>query len=475
MPRLAHHQSTFADLEFEAQGICLDEPLRGISDFLEKNGALLEMVRQELVRGLKNPRTGRDGINAEQVLRSFVLKGVKSWDLRELRERIADGLCLRQFTAFYSGPVPKHDAFARAFNRLTPETLRALNDAVVMAAVSSGLEVPKNLRVDTTVVETNIHFPGDSTLLWDCARVINRLAIRLQQQLPEAIGRIRNRTRSARRRMQRIQRLTPKQRIDQNKPLYGALILITHQVVKAAREASQKALAVEGLDTGRAAQRDGLVEEIAHYAKLADGVIDQARRRVLRGEEVPNAEKIFSIFEPHSDLIKRGKARKPVEFGHKVFLAESRAGLITDYEVLDGNPSDEGHVVPSLERHTASFGAAPHLYAGDRGFYSTDSVEACRKAGVVVECIPQRGGHKTPERRAYEKSPAFKKGQRFRAGIEGRISVLLRGRGMRRCLTKGRQRFDVFVGLAVLANNLLTIANLLTNKHKRRIPRRPAA
>jgi IS5 family transposase len=467
MPRLAQLQSTFADLELEAQGIRLEENLQRISDFLDQHAEFVERVRLELARRLKNSRTGRDGINAERVLRSFVLKSVKNWDLRELRERIADGLGLRRFTGFHSDYVPKHDAFARAFNRLSPETVRALNDAVVKAAVDAGLEEPQKLRVDTTVVETNIHFPSDSTLLWDCVRVLTRLVVHLRTLLLNAVGRFRNRTRSARRCVQRIQRLTPKQRSEQNKPLYQRMIFIVRQVLQGARAAREKAVALEGLDIIRAARRDSLISEIARVSQLTDRVVDQARRRVLCGEEVPTAEKIFSIFEMHTDLIKRGKAHKPVEFGHKIFLAESGAGLITNYRVLDGNPFDEGHVIPSLERHTASFGAPPYLYAADRGFHSPAAIDACRQAGVVIECIPQRGGQKTPERTAYEKSPAFKKGQKFRAGIEGRISVLLRGRGMRRCLTKGRQRFDVFVGIAVLANNLMVIADLLSKAPRR--------
>jgi hypothetical protein len=132
--------------------------------------------------------------------------------------------------------------------------------------------------------------------------------------------------------------------------------------------------------------------------------------------------------------------------------------LITQYRVLDGNPADERHVEPSLRHHQQTFGQAPKLYAGDRGFYSPNNLTLCQQAGVELISIPQRGGKKTPQRAAIEKSPAFKKGQRFRAGIEGRISVLFRGRGMKRCLTEGRQRFELFVGAAVLANNLLRIA-----------------
>jgi IS5 family transposase len=209
-------------------------------------------------------------------------------------------------------------------------------------------------------------------------------------------------------------------------------------------------------------------DEIEHFCGLADRVIAQTRRRVLEGEPLPVHEKLFSIFEPHTDLLKRGKVKRPVEFGHKVFLAESRHGLITDYRVLDGNPVDEGHVPPSLIHHQATFGRAPALYAADRGFYTPDNIEALTAAGVGTACVPQRGGRKTAARTAHEKSRAFKTGQRFRAGIEGRISVLRRGRGMRRCVLEGRERFEVFVGAAVLANNLLRIADLLRQRTARR-------
>src|SRR6185369_12025572 len=106
---------------------------------------------------------------------------------------------------------------------------------------------------------------------------------------------------------------------------------------------------------------EALRDEIAHYCDLGTRVINQARRRVLDGEQVPTSDKIYSIFEPHTDLIKRGKVRTPVEFGHKVFLAESARGLITQYEVLKGNPPDEQHVVVSLERHKQTFGDVPKL------------------------------------------------------------------------------------------------------------------
>src|SRR5438034_3588989 len=156
-----------------------------------------------------------------------------------------------------------------------------------------------------------------------------------------------------------------------------------------------------------------LRKEINHYCKLGDRVIHQARRRVLEGEQVPNAEKIYSIFEPHTDLIKRGKVQTPVEFGHKVFLAESAQGLITQYEVLEGNPNDEQHVAPSLQRHKESFGHAPQLYGSDRGFFSERNVKSCKQDGVKVGCIPQSGGKRTATREAYEESTDPRKGQRL--------------------------------------------------------------
>ncbi len=460
------HQPSFADLELQRQ-VPLDRTLQSISDLLDQHGELVELVHGDLVRGLKKSRTGRRGMTAEQVLRSFVLKGIKNWDLRELRERTTDGYTLRVFTRFFCEKIPKHDAFNRAFNRLRPETLRAVNEALVLAAVEMGLEDGTKLRVDTSVVETNIHWPTDSALLWDSVRVITRLVGNLLEKVCPPRPAFGNRTRSARRRMQEIQRMTTAQRQSQLVPKYRELIRITDEVVGDARRVVAVASSSPASDAISAVIKQALAQEIEHYCGLAGRVLDQTRRRVLEGGRVSNDEKILSIFEPHTDLIKRGKAQKPVEFGHKVFLAESGAGLITQYRVIEGNPNDHIHVVPSLEEHRRVFDTVPELYAGDRGFYSPTNIVACREGGVELECLPQCGGCKTPERATYEKTRAFRQGQRFRAGIEGRISVLFRGRGMKRCLLEGPIRFEVFVGLAVLANNLLVIATLLAKKHRR--------
>ena len=199
MPRAAKPQISFADWELLQQGILLEPLLQSISDFLDDHEEMIEAVRRDLERGLKNPGTGRSGLTPPQVLRSLILMRVKNWNYRELRERITDGYTLRQFTDFYCQPVPKHDAFNRAFNRLTPETLQAVNELVVQAAVVVGLEDGQRLRVDTTVVQTDIHHPTDSTLLWDVVRVVTRLVLCLSAVLQRGFQGFRNRTRAARR------------------------------------------------------------------------------------------------------------------------------------------------------------------------------------------------------------------------------------------------------------------------------------
>jgi len=460
-------QVSFADLELMSQGVEMDPVLNQVSAYVDQHPELVQAVERRLQEGLKNSTTGRRGLTGAQVLLSWILMRIKNWDYRELAERIRDGITLRLFTRFYSNPVPRHTAFHRGHNRLTSELIRRINDALLQAAVQDGLEDGEASRGDTTVVEADIHHPTDASLLWDTVRVLTRLLKQLRQLAPHQLPRYPKRTRAAKRRMYELQRMTASQREHQQVPKYRQLIAIAEETLKNARDAVKLTQAA-----GRTSSDIFIIEamrkQITDFCGLGDRVVDQARRRVIDNEQVPAAEKIYSIFEPHTSLIKRGKAGKPVEFGHKIYLAQTRTGLITQYWVLDGNPSDEDHVVPSIQQHKATFGRAPKLYANDRGSYSADNIKACQQEGVACVSIPQRGGQKTAEREAFEKSPEFKQGQRFRAGIEGTISVLMRGRGMKRCLAAGKKGLELLVGLAVLANNLLRIAALLLEKIKKK-------
>src|SRR3979490_3054392 len=258
---------------------------------------MIEQVRCDLTRGLKKAETGRSGLTPQQILRSLVLMRIKNWDYRELRERIADGCTLRQFTDFYCLPVPRHDAFHRGFNRLTPETLKAIHDLVVQAAVDLGLEDGQKLRVDTTVVQTDIHHPTDNTLLWDVVRVVTRLIGRLAAALERRrIKGFRDRTRSARRRMQEIQRMTTRQRQEHQTGTYRELIGIAEEVIESARTALQQTRKARGKDMIADLAIAEMRKEIEHFCGLGARVIGQSRRRVLNGEQVPTAEKIYSIF-----------------------------------------------------------------------------------------------------------------------------------------------------------------------------------
>src|SRR6266849_4083877 len=278
------------------QGLRLEPLLQAISDFLDDQKDMIEQVRCDLTRGLKNAETGRSGLTPQQILRSLVLMRIKNWDYRELRERIADGYTLRQFTDFYCQQVPRHDAFHRGFNRLTPATLKAINDLVVQAAVDLELEDGQKLRVDTTVVQTDIHHPTDNTLLWDVVRVVTRLVDRLAAALERRrIKGFRDRTRSARRRMYEIQRMTTRQRQTEQTGTYRELIGIAEKVVDSARMALERTSKLRGKDMLADMTIEEIRKEIEEYCRPGSCVIDQARRRVLEGEQVPNAEKIYSI------------------------------------------------------------------------------------------------------------------------------------------------------------------------------------
>ena len=473
MSRTLDSQLSFADLELSRLGVHLDPVLQGIDAFLDQHSDLVEQVRLDLERGLKNPTTGRNGITPSQTLRSLTLMRVKNWDYRELRERINDGYTLRGFTQFDSHLVPKHDAFNRAFNRLTPATLQAINQAVVQAAVQLGLEDGKRLRVDTTVVETNIHYPTDATLLWDSVRTITRLVEDLHDKLPNGVQGFTNRTRSARRRMQQIQRMTAQQRQQQQEPKYRELLRITGQVVQNARQVVEQTQGLEGIDVVAGLVIDQLRQEITSYCDLADRVIDQTRRRVLTGRGGPHrGEGLLDLRAPHGSD-QAGQGSETGGIWPQGVPGRERPGI--DHRL----PGAEGE--PRRQRPCGSLaGASPAnlptpsrvVRRRSRLLQRRQCASAASDAEVGQVCIPQRGGKKTAEQEALERSRAFKKAQRFRVGIEGRISVLFRGRGMKRCRAKGRERFEMLVGAAVLANNLMRIAQLIEDEETEAPPSR---
>jgi len=206
-----------------------------------------------------------------------------------------------------------------------------------------------------------------------------------------------------------------------------------------------------------------LADELERFDEMVERVVDQTERRVLEGESVPAAEKLVSLFEEHTSIIRRGKAKKETEYGHKVWLEETEGGIISGYRVLKGNPADQDQLLPALEHHEERFGKPPWLVAADRGVYLADNERECQKRGIEQVCLP-KPGKKSERRREHERQRWFRRGMRFRAGIEGRISVMKRRGFLGRCRDKGEEGFDRWVGWGVICSNLSTIARKMATR-----------
>jgi IS5 family transposase len=316
----------------------------------------------------------------------------------------------------------------------------------------------RKLRIDGTVVETNIHYPVDSTLLGDGVRVLTRTIQRAKQVVQDvaSAGRdaFRNRSSSARRVMRSLidaTRRRGEQATEAVQTGYRKLVDLTQTVVQQAQRV-QQALANE---TSASAAR--LRRRLETFIPRVEQVIHQTTRRVLEGEQVPAGEKLASLFEPHTAIIRKGKPGKPTEFGRVVWLDEVEGGIITRYAVLEGNPDDAAQLVPSLDHHIAQFGRAPQLLAGDGKLATSGNEQSAQQRGVKQVVLPHPG-RKTAARQAHERQRWFRKGRDWRAGIEGRISGLKRRHKLERCRNHGDDGMERWVGWGVLAHDLRMIA-----------------
>jgi IS5 family transposase len=438
------------------------EPVLARLDTLLDDDALFQAVKADLAR--RRPRTaetGRPSTPVEVILRLLIARRLYGWSYAEAEHFVGDSLVLRQFCRLGLERAPDDTTLLRWAALIRPETLDALLDHVVALARQLKVTRGRKLRVDSTVVETDVHHPTDSSLLADGVRMLGRLVRRARPAVGEALAGVRDafrtRTRSARRQLQRIHRLARRQgelAEREQRDAYGRLCDVARRVVRQA-ERVRRALG-EGAATGaRAAER--LATGLDRLLPLVRRAIDQAERRVLRGERVPAEEKVLSLVEPHTTLIARHKPGKKVEFGRKLWLAEADGGIVTDVQVLDGNPPDAPHVAPTLDRHTRQFGRPPGLLAGDRGCSTAAVRRDAATAGVRRVALPHTGPP-TAASRARERERWFRRGYRWRAGIEGRIGVLQRAYGLDRCPDHGAAGLERWVGLGVLTANLVTIA-----------------
>ena len=431
----------------------MDEELAQIDRILDAD-ELFEMVKSDLSqRYPKTQQTGRHSTPVEVILRMLVVKHLYALSYEKTERQVKDSLVLRRFCRVYFEDVPDDTTLIRWANQIKGETLEALNSHVVRIATELKVTHGRKLRTDGTVVESNIHYPSDSRLLGDGVRVLSRTLKRVQkvcgEELALADSLFRDRNRSTRYLVRQIERLS-RQGSEKTQKAYQKLVKIVRASVRQAQAVA---------DTLQASAKEDLADlhqRLSLFIARTQQVIDQTVRRVFEKEQVPAEDKLVSLFEPHTDIIKRGKVGKPVEFGHKVWLDEVDGGIVSHYRILEGNPSDSGQWQPSIEKHIEQFGKPPRQASADRGVYSADNERYATQQGIKRVILPKPGA-KSQKRKQHEQQAWFRRGRRWHAGVEGRISVLKRKQALDRCLNHGQDGFARWVGWGIIAGNLAVI------------------
>jgi transposase, IS5 family len=460
-------QRTFADGLILEEVADLWEPWMRHADQALEDETLLLLIQQELMKRCQKSKTrGRPATPAEVVLRMMLLKHVRDWSYEVLTREVRANLVYREFTRIGGGSVPDDKTMGRLGRQLGPEAVKALHDRVVQIARENKVAAGKKLRVDTTVVETNIHYPTDSTLLGDGVRVLTRVMKKVNEMAGAVGARFRDRTRSVKLRVLAIARASRnktesgKQKLKQS---YIRLLDATTRVVGQAKKFSRVIVAQVHRRYRPALRR--AKQQLDAMIPRVQQVIRQTRARVLTGNTQAEG-KLLSVFETHTEVIRKGKTNKPNEFGKLIKVQEAENQIITDYEVYDQRPADSTLLIPSVEQHVTQFGRVPELVAADPGFFSAANEAQAEQLGVQRVSIPSHAT-KSPARRQRQKQRWFKKAQKWRTGCEGRISVLKRRHGLERCRYKGANGMKRWVGLGVIADNIIHIGRHLSAQHPR--------
>lgn len=426
----------------------------GIGQILEANPKILEIAHGDFSRALSKSEYGRGGYTSEQILRSIVVMFTEVMSYRDTVIMVENSEFLRSFIRLGKKGMMDFTFLCKAYTSLSEETWKAINEALSGYAKKGEKITPEKLRIDTTAYETNIHYPTDSSLLWDSYRTLSRLMRNASEEM-RAVGLThRFHTKKTRKLALFISRNSDKKdkRVQQKiKSIYRKLIERVTWIASVGTTAMQ--LLSQAMEFKTAA----IAVELKHFLPIIKKIIGQAESRVIFGNQVPSSEKVYSLFEEHTELIKRGKARKPIEFGHKVLLAETEEKFIIHYETMPKQKADKELIQESLNAHKKVFRCRPDILAGDKGFY--ESREQIGKLSKKIETVSIcKKGRRTEEEDQRESTEEFKDGQRFRAGIEGTISVLKRAFKLGRCFFKGFKNFASSVGCAVFCHNLVMLA-----------------
>jgi IS5 family transposase len=444
------------------------------ADQVLEDEQLLSTVYEALAKRCPKSRTrGRLGTPAEVVLRLLLLKHIRNWSYEVLEREVRANLVYRSFTRIGGGKVPDDTVINKWALALGPEVIEDLHKRVVTIAQDKQIVEGRKMRIDTTVVETNIHYPTDSSLLGDGVRVLTRAMKRIVAIAGNVGAKLRDRSRSVKYRILEIGRAARSQGGAGKEKLqqaYRKLLEATSRVVGQAKRFSLEIASgvKKSSDVFQQAAMEGLRKELDTMAPRVQQVMQQTRARVLGGDTHVDG-KLASIFEPGTEIIRKGKASKPTEFGKMVKIQEAENQMIISYEVYEKRPSDSALLVPAIETHQEQLGRVPKLVAADAGFYSASNEKTAQEKGVKRVCIPSRNT-KSADRKKEQKKPWFRKGQKWRTGCEGRISVVKRRHGLNRCRDKGDRGMRRWVGLGVIADNLINIGRVLARKDKATAP-----
>jgi IS5 family transposase len=388
----------------------------------------------------------------------LILKHVRNWSYEVLEREVRANVVYRSFCRVGMEKVPDAKTLVRLGQVIGAETIAALHARVVALAQERGVIQGRKLRVDTTVVETNIHYPTDSGLLNDGARVLTRTMNKIASKAGGL--KVRDRTRSVSKRVMAIAQAVRHNGVEGERKRQGEyrqLLRLTRQILNDSQRVLQE---VEALPARHKRGVQGLGERLATMADQVRRVVRQTKARVFGGiTQFP--DKLLSLFEAHTEIIRKGKASKPNEFGNVVELQETENQIVTHYEVFEKRCSDQRLLLPAIEAHQHKLGRVPRWVAADAGFYSRANEERARALGVKYVSIPNRHT-RSESRRRWEKQRWFKRAQAWRTGCEGRISVLKRRHGLARCRYHGIQGMRRWVGLGVLADNLINIGRYLS-------------
>jgi IS5 family transposase len=464
-----HQPPPFTESFFQQWlGDCWEDWMRELDQILDDE-QLVALAYEALSK--RHPRSrnrGRPGTPAEVVLRLMALKHIFDWSFEDVEREVKGSLLYRQLARVGAGTVPDRKTLGRQALALGPEVVDQMHRRLVAIARERKIAPGRKLRVDCTVVESNIHYPTDSSLLGDGVRVLTRVMKRMNEVAGGTGTQLRDRSRTVKLRVveiARVSRSKSQEGQERMKQLYGKLLDASGRVVGQARRFVQEIAdgVKQSSDVLKQAALEGMKRELETMLERVKQVRRQTRKRVFGGDTHVEG-KLASIFEPTTEIIRRGKASKPTEFGKMIKIQEAENQIVTHFEVYSTRPTDSALLEPAIKIHKERLGRAPDLATGDAAFFSIAGEKAAHELGVNHVSVPNRKT-KSAERRKLEKQRWFKQGQKWRTGCEGRISVLKRRHGLNRCRYKGDQGMRRWVGLGVIGDTLINISCALLQKN----------